>query len=70
MHQLAERLSPVSTSLVNSRGIATSAVRRSDEEKVGAAFKFFTDFCDNLYNDSLLHIVVGSRIDSIVRIPV
>merc|ERR1712156_1408254 len=33
MHQLAERLSPVSTSLVNSRGIATSAVRRSDEEK-------------------------------------
>merc|ERR1711962_1037283 len=32
-HQLAERLSPVSTSLVNSRGIATSAVRRSDEEK-------------------------------------
>merc|ERR1719198_915348 len=38
MHQLAERLSPVSTSLVNSRGIATSAVRRSDEEK-GAAMK-------------------------------
>merc|ERR1712203_540995 len=33
MHQLAERLSPVSTSLVNSRGIATSAIRRSDEEK-------------------------------------
>merc|ERR1712004_880950 len=33
MHQLAERLSPVSTSLVNSRGIATSAVRRSDEEQ-------------------------------------
>merc|ERR1712046_59537 len=33
MHQLAERLSPVSTSLVNSRGIATSTVRRSDEEK-------------------------------------
>ena len=44
MHQLAERLSPVSTSLVNSRGIATSAVRRSDEEKVRAAFEFFTDF--------------------------
>ena len=43
MHQLAERLSPVSTSLVNSRGIATSAVRRSDEEKVGPAFEFFTD---------------------------
>merc|ERR1712013_933489 len=33
MHQLAERLSPVSTSLVNSRGISTSAVQRSDEEK-------------------------------------
>merc|ERR1712012_1330097 len=33
MHQLAERLSPVSTSLVNSRGISASAVRRSDEEK-------------------------------------
>merc|ERR1712012_332891 len=33
IHQLAERLSPVSTSFVNSRGIATSAVRRSDEEK-------------------------------------
>ena len=44
MHQLAERLSPVSASLVNSRGISTSAVRRSDEEKVGAAFEFFTDF--------------------------
>ena len=44
MHQLAERLSPVSTSLVNSRGIATSAVRRSDEEKVRAAFEFFIDF--------------------------
>merc|ERR1712012_1510939 len=33
MHQLAERLSPVSTNLVNPRGISTSAVRRSDEEK-------------------------------------
>merc|ERR1712012_567192 len=33
MHQPAERLSPVPTSLVNSRGISTSAVRRSDEEK-------------------------------------
>merc|ERR1712212_1226174 len=34
MQQLAERLSPVSASLVNSsRGIATSAIRRSDEEK-------------------------------------
>ena len=48
MHQLAERLSPVSTSLVNSRGIATSAVRRSDEEKVGAAFEFFIDFVNIL----------------------
>ena len=44
MHQLAERLSPVSTSLVNSRGISTSAVRRSDEEKVGTGFELFTDF--------------------------
>jgi len=33
MQQLAERLSPVSASLVNSRGIATSTIRRSDEEK-------------------------------------
>ena len=35
MQQLAERLSPVSASLVNSsRGFATSTIRRSDEEKV------------------------------------
>merc|ERR1712032_829811 len=34
MQQLAERLSPVSASLVNSsRGIATSTIRRSDGEK-------------------------------------
>jgi len=33
MQQLAERLSPVSASLVNSRGITTSTIRRSDEEK-------------------------------------
>merc|ERR1712037_854927 len=34
MQQLAERLSPVSASLVNSsRGIATSTIRRSDEDK-------------------------------------
>merc|ERR1711887_122547 len=34
MQQLAERLSPVSASLVNSsRGTATSTIRRSDEEK-------------------------------------
>ena len=34
MQQLAERLSPASASLVNSRGITTSTIRRSDEEKV------------------------------------
>ena len=35
MQQLAERLAPVSASLVNSsRGITTSTIRRSDEEKV------------------------------------
>ena len=34
MQQLAERLSPSSASLVNSRGISTSTIRRSDEEKV------------------------------------
>merc|ERR1712192_325367 len=34
MQQLAERLSPVSASLVSSsRGFATSTIRRSDEEK-------------------------------------
>merc|ERR1711936_1420989 len=34
MQQLAERLLPVSASLVNSsRGIATSTIRRSDEDK-------------------------------------
>merc|ERR1719234_2236803 len=34
MQQLAERLSPVSASLVsNSRSFATSTIRRSDEEK-------------------------------------
>merc|ERR1719391_1473465 len=34
MQQLAERLSPVSPGLVNSsRGFATSAIRRSDEDK-------------------------------------
>merc|ERR1712192_119535 len=37
MQQLAERLSPVSASLVNSsRGFATSTIRRSDEEKAAA----------------------------------
>ena len=35
MQQLAERLSPVSSGLVNSsRGFATSTIRRSDEDKV------------------------------------
>merc|ERR1719219_671717 len=33
MQQLAERLSPASASLVNTRGIATSSIRRSDEDK-------------------------------------
>ena len=36
MQQLAERLSPASASLVNTRGIATSTIRRSDEEKVSS----------------------------------
>ena len=42
MQQLAERLSPVSgASLVNSsRGITTSTIRRSDEEKVFQAESF------------------------------
>merc|ERR1711887_514051 len=38
MQQLAERLSPVSASLVNSsRGIATSTIRRADEEAAAEA---------------------------------
>ena len=41
MQQLAERLSPASASLVNTRGIATSTIRRSDEEKVSS----ITELC-------------------------
>ena len=55
MHQLAERLSPVSTSLVNSRGISTSAVRRSDEEKVRACNKW------KLFDWVMDQMVRGSR---------